>query len=313
MSDRPLLVWPGSIRAGRLFIGDRVGFDGALSSWPDGAVLVRLESVRDIRRPVLNAYYWVAVVPTVSDVTGYTEQEAHAELKAFHLSPRLQVARGGSVCWHCARVINGSTRGLSSREQSHYIDRIRMWLAHEYGAVVPDPARLVPEQGGGPVMGWLDRLDLQRLDVVQNTRRKLAPVGATVVESRKKAAAKQTAEQKRNATVWTRDRGVSRASGRPVVHASPVAAKRGEVAHLPTSTRSTNPGTKNDPNRCVLLTAEEHALSDARTAPGGKPLLEIKGTDGRKAITFIRRNERGRVLWRRTSTPDGFTDQQIKG
>lgn len=85
------------------------------------------------------------------------------------------------------------------------------------------------------------------------------------------------------------------------------------MAHLPTATRSTNPATKNDPARCVLLTAEEHALSDARTAPGGKPLLEIRGTDARKAITFIRRNDRGRVLWRRTSTPDGSIGEQIKG
>lgn len=151
----------------------------------------------------------------------------------------------------------------------------------------------------------LDGLDLPRLDVVQNTRRTLAPVGSTVVEARKKAAGKRTAEEKRNADVWSRDRGVSRASGRPVSHASPVAAKRGEVAHLPRATRSTNPGTKHDAHRCVLLTAEEHALSDPRTVPGGKPLLEIKGTDARKAITFIRRNERGRVLWRRTSTPAG--------
>lgn len=147
MADRQLLVWPGSVRAGRLFIGDRVGFDGALSSWADGPVLLRLEEVRDIRRPMLNAYYWVAVVPTVADVTGYTEQEAHAELKAFHLSPRLQVARGGAVCWHCARVIDGSTRRLSGHEEAQYIDRIRVWLAHEYGAVIPDPARLTSQQG----------------------------------------------------------------------------------------------------------------------------------------------------------------------
>lgn len=155
-------------------------------------------------------------------------------------------------------------------------------------------------------MGLLDGLDLPRLDVVQNTRRTLAPVRPTVLERRDKRAAKQTAEEQRNAAVWERDRGVSRASGRPVVHASPVASKRGEVAHLPTATRSTNPATKNDPHRCVLLTAEEHALSDARTSGAkGKALLEIKGTDARKAITFIRRNERGRVLWRRTSTPAG--------
>lgn len=142
MSDRAVLVWPGSVRGGRLFIGDRVGFNAALASWPDGAALVRLEAVEDVRRPVLNAYYWRGVLPAVSAVTGYTDAESHHEMKALHLSPGLHVARGGAVCWHCARVIDGSTKALSSREESRYIERIRVWLAHEFGAVVPDPARV---------------------------------------------------------------------------------------------------------------------------------------------------------------------------
>lgn len=152
----------------------------------------------------------------------------------------------------------------------------------------------------------LDSLDLPSLAVEQNRRRTLAPVRATVLEQRDKRAAKDTAERRRNEAVWERDKGICRATGRPLVKASPVAAKRGEVAHLPSATRSTNPATKNDPAKCVLLSAEIHALSDARTAGAkGLPLVEIIGTDAREAITFIRRNERGRVLWRRTSTPDG--------
>lgn len=142
MGDRAVLVWPGSVRGGRLFIGDRVGFDGALSAWPDGAVLVRLEEARDVRRSVLNAYYWSGVIPAVSEATGYTEQEAHQESKARCLSPRLHVARGGSVCWQCARVMDGSTRALSSGEEAQYIERIRVWLAHDFGAIVPDPAKV---------------------------------------------------------------------------------------------------------------------------------------------------------------------------
>lgn len=41
----------------------------------------------------------------------------------------------------------GSTRRLSGHEEAQYIDRIRVWLAHEYGAVIPDPARLTSQQG----------------------------------------------------------------------------------------------------------------------------------------------------------------------
>lgn len=121
-----------------------------------------------------------------------------------------------------------------------------------------------------------------------------------VVERAKKRAAKQTAEDKFRAAVWERDGGVSRCSGRPVLHAHTDNRKRGEVAHL--KARSTAPGQKLDPANACLLTAEEHALSDARTA-GGKVLLEIKGTDARKVLRFIRRDETGRVLWSRESLP----------
>lgn len=103
--------------------------------------------------------------------------------------------------------------------------------------------------------------------------------------------------------VWDRDK-VSRASGKPVFRNHIDPEKRGEVAHI--KARSTNPTKKYDPNNGVLLTAVEHGWSDPRTANAkGKVLLEIKGTNARKALTFIRRDVRGREIWRYTSTPPG--------
>lgn len=131
--------------------------------------------------------------------------------------------------------------------------------------------------------------------------RKATPKGYAVLTRREKAAGKRSAEDTCKDTVWERDGGKSRASGKPVLRAHPDASKRGEVAHL--RARSTDPAKKYHPANNVLLTAEEHALSDARTAPGGKALLEIKGTNANKALTFTRRDTRGRVVWTRTTEP----------
>lgn len=123
-----------------------------------------------------------------------------------------------------------------------------------------------------------------------------------VVERAEKRNAKQSAEDAWRDAIWLRDGGVSRASGKPVYRAHTDNRKRGECAHL--DARSTSPEKKYDERNGVLLTAEEHALSDARTAPGGKALLEIKGKNANKALTFIRRDTKGRVLWTRTSKPE---------
>ena len=113
------------------------------------------------------------------------------------------------------------------------------------------------------------------------------------------------AERRCRATVWKRDQARSRASLLPVVKGDPNELVRGEVAHL--RSRSGTPAKKWDSSNCVLLTAEEHRLSDPRTAPGGKVQLLIKGTNARKALTFTRLAPDGTVLWKRISLPPKVT------
>lgn len=125
-----------------------------------------------------------------------------------------------------------------------------------------------------------------------------------VLVRQEKRAAQETAEETCRKAVWKRDGRTSRASGHPLVEGHVDPDKRGEVAHL--TARSTHPAEKHKPYRCVLLSATEHQLSDARTAGAkGQALLEIQGTDGRKRLTFIRRDRTGTVLWRRSSRPPG--------
>lgn len=147
---------------------------------------------------------------------------------------------------------------------------------------------------------WFD--SLPSLDREVNRRRPLTPKGSQVLEQRAKRAEKKSAEERCKDAVWERDGGTSRASGKPVLRAHVDNRKRGEVAHL--GARSTNPAKKFLKANNVLLTAEEHLLSDKRTAPGGKALLSIKGRNANRALTFTMRDARGRVVWTRTSAPD---------
>ena len=109
------------------------------------------------------------------------------------------------------------------------------------------------------------------------------------------------AEQRVRAAVWKRDQAHSRASGVLVVKGHPDEKLRGEVAHL--VARSVDRGKKYSITNTVLLTAEEHRLSDRRTAPGGKVLLKIRGSNASKTLTFTRLDPDGRVLWTRQSAP----------
>jgi hypothetical protein len=108
--------------------------------------------------------------------------------------------------------------------------------------------------------------------------------------------------------IWDRDGGRSRASGAVLERQSIDDKRRGECAHL--IARSVDPAHKLEPWAGVLLSAEEHRLSDPRTAGAvGKRLLLIEPADpggelrGDRELTFIRVDRHGRELWRNTSGP----------
>ena len=150
-------------------------------------------------------------------------------------------------------------------------------------------------------------LHAQRRAVPKGTRPGApAPRSATPAPTKAKTHPRRPdalkAEQACRAKVWKRDQGRSRASGTPVVKGHDSELQRGEVAHI--RSRSASPAKKWDPDNCVLLTAEEHRLSDPRTAPGGRVLLRIKGTNAQKVLTFSRLDPvDGHVMWSRQSAP----------
>lgn len=136
----------------------------------------------------------------------------------------------------------------------------------------------------------------------QRPRMACAKGQPAVLARRERRAKKQSAEDKARDQVWARDQAISRASGKPVLRGHVDERRRGEVAHI--GARSTNPAKRYAVSNQVLLTAEEHRLSDPRTAgASGKRLLEIVGKDADKMLTFIWYSLDGRELRRSYSEP----------
>lgn len=108
-----------------------------------------------------------------------------------------------------------------------------------------------------------------------------------------------TPEQFR-ARVWERDGGRDRATGQILYKEHASAFCRGQVCHL--KGRRVRPEWKVDPDRAVLLSDENHQLSDAR---GGRllrltdPVTGEPATDASKPIRFTRVDRNGFVMWSR--------------
>lgn len=123
----------------------------------------------------------------------------------------------------------------------------------------------------------------------------------SVVTRKQRKLEKKNAEDAFRDEIWRLDGGVSRASGKRLFRVHRDAGRRGQVAHI--KPRSAYPELAFKVSNAVLLSDEEHELSDPRTADArGRSLLEIRGTNANRSLTFIRRDVDGRELWRRTST-----------
>ena len=101
--------------------------------------------------------------------------------------------------------------------------------------------------------------------------------------------------------VWRRAAGRSRLTGNRLFRRRDVPTiSRGEVCHL--KCRRVRPEWITDPNHAILLSAEEHRLSDHR---GGRllwildPETKDPATDATKPILFVMRTVDGRILWER--------------
>lgn len=139
MSDRDTVVTTGYVRGGELRLRSGRLFRQAVAKFPEDAeLLVTVKRQRARRSLQSNAYYWSAVVGTLSDHTGYTPDEIHELLKAKFLPKRLAVCDGNGE-ERGEFVIGGSTTVLDNVQFSDYIRAIKLWASEELGCYIPEP------------------------------------------------------------------------------------------------------------------------------------------------------------------------------
>lgn len=131
----------GTIKAGKLYIVDRVKFDDAVTHLPEGPVTLLVKSTKPKRSTKQNAYYYAIVVPMIARAMSeaYGEDVDHDETHEFlkvQFNLRTIETENGSV------QLAGSTTRLDTAEFTSYVEKCRNWAAEFFGISIPDPVKI---------------------------------------------------------------------------------------------------------------------------------------------------------------------------
>jgi hypothetical protein len=150
---------------------------------------------------------------------------------------------------------------------------------------------------------WRAQVTAKLPTMAEEAARRGAPQkGSTALRRDETEGAKAKATTTLNDAVYARDERKSRATGKPLTRRTTNARQKWTPHHL--KKRSTHPEEKYDPDNVVSLSLHEHQLAEA-ICPKAPTLflLGIEGTNANRShtLTFIRRDENGTEIWRRTS------------
>jgi len=110
------LRFPCKIKDGKMELLDREQFENAISKL-QGDYYIELKET-GVRSSQQNNYYW-NIVRILGEELGYTEKEMHSTIKDhFNIE---------------------STKTLSTKEFSQFIEKLIRWSAIELNIVIPDP------------------------------------------------------------------------------------------------------------------------------------------------------------------------------
>lgn len=126
--------------------------------------------------------------------------------------------------------------------------------------------------------------------------------GLPHAKPKRKPDKKAILERLFRAAVWEGDKGICRATGRPLLKVSDNLDECGQVCHL--QGRGSHPERATDPTNAILMSSSMHTLSDARGNGRLKLVDPETGAwplDARKAIRFTLHDKAGNVLWTRVS------------
>jgi len=112
--------FPCEIKNGKLIITNRDEFDNTISNYSGNYYLELTET--GVRSSQQNNYYW-KIVDLLAEDLGYTNQEMHQAIKDhFNID---------------------STKVLTTKEFSQFIERIIRWAAIDLNIVIPDVKTLL--------------------------------------------------------------------------------------------------------------------------------------------------------------------------
>ena len=118
-----------------LSLDDPLDWRRALRQFAPGAVVtVRIDTRREPRTRGQLGYYWGVLLPQLAAATGHDPDDLHSFFK-LQFNP-LTLTLGGT-----RHTVGGSTRTLTPRQFSDYLDRIQRWAETDLRVFVTAPDR----------------------------------------------------------------------------------------------------------------------------------------------------------------------------
>lgn len=130
-------IFYGKAEKGKLILADQQGFNLQICLLEGKEVVVTIAKKTKQRSLNQNRYYFGIVIKLISEVTGYTVDEAHDAMRFKFL--RVVNDRGLET----AR----STTDLNTAEMELYLSQIRIFASTDLGCFIPDPNQMEESYG----------------------------------------------------------------------------------------------------------------------------------------------------------------------
>lgn len=123
----------GKVKQGRFIPADPRRFSLAFVHYKDGTPIeVIIRKPRKERSTDQNKYYWGVVIDIISDMTGFSPQEAHDCMRMKFLTSMVEVE-------NASLPRAKSTTELTTVEFMDYVAQIQQFAAEFLGVYIPDP------------------------------------------------------------------------------------------------------------------------------------------------------------------------------
>ena len=125
-----------TVRQGKLHVIDRKALDAYVASLKeDSSVNIIIKRSMRTRSDQQNRYYWGAVLPTISEHTGYSVEELHETLKRLFLPTKIVKLGSKEV------AIPPSSATINTMEFAEFLDRV-ISEAATMGISIPSPEQV---------------------------------------------------------------------------------------------------------------------------------------------------------------------------